>query len=57
MSQTTVNANEQDTLDTEFPDLHIEVSPIVDRARATFAKDHNRPFMAKFDELFDDTQN
>lgn len=37
----------------EFPEMTIEVSPIVERSRATFAKTHNRPMMTEFTRLFE----
>ncbi|SDR99152.1 hypothetical protein SAMN04489751_0971 [Brevibacterium sandarakinum] len=40
----------------DFPELTVEVSPIVDRSRATFAKTHNRPMLAEFTKIFSDSE-
>ncbi|AZT99935.1 hypothetical protein [Brevibacterium linens] len=45
----------EDELD-DFPELTVEVSPIVDRSRATFAKTHNRPMLAEFTKIFSDSE-
>lgn len=39
----------------DFPELTVEVSPIVERSRATFAKTHNRPMIAEFTKIFSDS--
>lgn len=51
MTATTETATARTTED-EFPDVEIAVTPVTDRARATFAKTHNRPMMASFVETF-----
>lgn len=39
----------------DFPELTVDVSPIIDRSRATFAKTHNRPMIAEFTKIFSDS--
>ncbi|WP_307316648.1 hypothetical protein [Microbacterium sp. SORGH_AS_0421] len=39
----------------DFPELTVEVSPIVERSRATFAKTHNRPAIVEFTKLFSES--
>ncbi|MGW4158236.1 hypothetical protein [Streptomyces sp. NPDC004788] len=41
--------------DTEFPEVEVRVSPVADRARATFAKTHSRPSVPDFAKLFADS--
>ena len=36
----------------EFPEVIVQVAPIVDRARATIGKDHNRRSVGDFSEIF-----
>ncbi|MCX4540028.1 hypothetical protein [Streptomyces sp. NBC_01565] len=41
--------------DAEFPEVEVRVSPVADRARATFAKTHARPSVPDFAKLFADS--
>ncbi|MEU0136325.1 hypothetical protein ABZ172_20180 [Streptomyces sp. NPDC006296] len=39
----------------EFPEVEIQVSPVAERARATFAKTHNRAGVPDFTQMFGDS--
>ncbi|MCX4238879.1 hypothetical protein ACH4Y0_35540 [Streptomyces sp. NPDC020707] len=45
----------RNTSEQEFPEIEVQVSPVADRARATFAKNHNRPALPGFDLVFGDS--
>lgn len=44
----------RNTPEQEFPEVEVQVSPVADRARATFAKTHNRPSVPDFSLVFGD---
>ena len=54
---TTPDLNNAPDLDTEFPEVQIDSSSIEERARATFAKSHNRRVMFTFEEIFADDKH
>ncbi|MFK8905610.1 hypothetical protein [Streptomyces sp. YS-3] len=49
------SSNDRTATDLEFPEVEVRVSPVADRARATFAKTHSRPSVPDFAKLFADS--
>ena len=56
MTATTTTAPTASSIDIDFPEVQIETSSIDERARATFAKDHNRRIAMTFEDLFADEE-
>lgn len=54
LAETATLHDKADQID-DFPELTVEVSSIVDRSRATFAKTHARPMIAEFTKIFSDS--
>ncbi|MDT0610239.1 hypothetical protein [Streptomyces lancefieldiae] len=50
------SSDDRTAVDTEFPEVEVRVSPVTDRARATFAKTHARPGVPDFAKLFADSE-
>jgi hypothetical protein len=42
----------QNVPEQEFPEVEVQVSPVTERARATFAKTHNRAGIPDFTQMF-----
>ncbi|WP_199826247.1 hypothetical protein [Streptomyces sp. SBT349] len=40
------------TTENEFPEVEVQVSPVAERARATFAKTHARPAVPNLAQMF-----
>ncbi|MEU3129638.1 hypothetical protein ABZ689_25540, partial [Streptomyces sp. NPDC006874] len=45
----------RNTEEQEFPEVEVKVSPVAERARATFAKTHNRAGVPDFTQMFGDS--